>query len=115
MTIKAGRYLALLDASKVERWRHAKGEPDGIDEIVLHAHEDGSYTHLLRIRKGVEIPEPVKHEFHEDAFYIEGEMLNTKTKELIKGGSYVYHDPREEHGPFRCVKTCLILEFRYYK
>jgi hypothetical protein len=33
----------------------------------------------------------------------------------IKGGTYVFHKSGEESGPFRCLKTCLILEFRYYK
>jgi len=42
-------------------------------------------------------------------------MLNTKTKKTIGGGAYVFHKPGEEHGPFKCVKTCLILEFRYFK
>ena len=46
---------------------------------------------------------------------VHGEMLDIKTKEKIKGGDYVFHKPGEEHGPFRCLKACLILEFRYYK
>jgi hypothetical protein len=115
MPIKAGKYTEVLKESKDGRWEHAPGEAEGVDEIVLRRQVDGSYTHLLRIAKGVEIREPVVHEFHEEAFYLRGEMLNTKTKKTIKGGTYVYHEPGEPHGPFRCLKTCLLLEFRYYE
>jgi hypothetical protein len=110
---RAGEYVELK--SNKMHWRRAKGEPPGVDEILLHRHEDGSYTHVLRVKKGVEFTHPVKHEFYEEAYYLEGEMLNKKTKETIGGGSYVFHKPGEEHGPFKCLKTCLILEFRYHK
>jgi mannose-6-phosphate isomerase-like protein (cupin superfamily) len=113
MAIKAGAYANLMSGHL--SWSHAEGEPDGVDEAVLHRHKDGSYTHVLRIRKGVEFSEPVTHKFFEEAFYFEGEMLNTQTKKKIGAGDYVFHEPGEAHGPFKCLKTCLILEFRYYK
>jgi redox-sensitive bicupin YhaK (pirin superfamily) len=113
MAIEAGEYVQ-LKSGRV-RWRHAKGEPEGVDEVLLHRQKDGSYTHVLRIKDGVEFTQPVKHDFYEEAYYLEGEMLNTKTKETIGAGAYVFHRPGEEHGPFKCLKTCLILEFRYYK
>jgi hypothetical protein len=59
--------------------------------------------------------EPVSHKFYEEAYYLQGEMLNLRTRESIKGGAYVFHKPGEAHGPFKCVRTCLILEFRYYR
>lgn len=97
------------------KWRRPKGDPEGMDEAILNEHEDGSYTHVLRIRKGVEISEPVTHDFYEEALYLEGEMLNTKTGEKITRGAYVFHRPGEPHGPFKALKDCLLLEFRYYK
>lgn len=115
MPTKAGEYTEILKSSQKGIWKQARGEPKGVSEIILHRHPDGSYTHLLRMEAGVEMPEPVKHDFYEEAFYIQGEMLNTRTKKRIVGGSYVFHEVGEEHGPFRCLKTCLILEFRYYK
>ena len=114
MAIKAGDY-AYVTSDRQTRWRRAKGEPEGVDEVLLHKHKDGSYTHILRVKEGVEFREPVKHDFYEEAYYLEGEMVNTKTKERIGGGAYVFHEPGEEHGPFKCLKTCLILEFRYYR
>jgi hypothetical protein len=113
MAIKAGQYFD-LKPDQVS-WRRAKGEPEGVEEVVLHRHKDGSYTHVLKVKAGVEFTRPVKHEFYEEACYLEGEMLNTKTGETIEGGAYVFHKPGELHGPFKCLKTCLILEFRYYK
>lgn len=113
MEIKAGEYFELKSSQVV--WRHPKGEPDGVDEVLLNRHKDGSYTHILRIKEGVEFAQPVEHDFYEEAYYLEGEMLNTKTKKRIGSGAYVFHKPGEEHGPFKCLKTCLILEFRYYK
>ena len=114
MAIAPGDYT-YVKSDQETRWRHAKGEPEGVEEVVLHKHEDGSYTHIMRVKKGVEFREPVKHDFYEEAYYLEGEMINTKTEERIEGGAYVFHEPGEEHGPFKCLKTCLILEFRYYR
>jgi hypothetical protein len=113
MAIKAGAYFEFK--SDQASWRRARGEPEGVDEVVLHRHKDGSYTHVLRVKGGVEFAQPVEHEFYEEAHYLQGEMLNTKTGKTIKGGAYVFHKPGEPHGPFKCLKTCLILEFRYYK
>jgi mannose-6-phosphate isomerase-like protein (cupin superfamily) len=113
MTVKPGIY-ANLNADQLS-WTQAEGEPEGVDEALLHRHADGSYTHVLRVKKGIEFKETVTHNFYEEAFYFAGEMLNTKTKKKITAGDYVFHEPGEPHGPFSCLKTCLILEFRYYK
>lgn len=114
MPIRPGQY-ANINALQRADWRRAKGEPGGVDEVLLHSHEDGSYTHVMRIKEGVEYLNPVRHDFYEEAYYLEGKMLNTRTNETIEGGAYVFHEPGEEHGPFKCLKTCLVLEFRYYK
>jgi hypothetical protein len=76
VAIKAGEYFELRSAQA--RWRHAKGEPEGVDEALLHRHKDGSCTHVLRVEEGVEFKEPVRHDFFEEAYYLEGEMLNRK-------------------------------------
>lgn len=110
-----GLYADLSMANEDLKWHDVPGEPEGVSEVVLVAHEDGSYTHLMRVEEGVRIPGPVVHDFYEEAYYLQGEMLNSKTGEKISAGSYVFHEPGEEHGPFRCVTACLILEFRYFK
>jgi redox-sensitive bicupin YhaK (pirin superfamily) len=110
-----GEYVNVLNTASGLDWTRPEGEPEGVLEAPLHKHDDGSYTHVLRIEAGTEFREPVSHEFFEEAYYLQGEMLNTKTKETIKAGSYVFHEPHEKHGPFKCIKTTLILEFRYYK
>ena len=115
MRVKPGEYIDTLAAESGLQWKHPKGEPGGVGELLLNRHEDGSYTHLLRVEAGTEFPDAISHRFYEEAYYVKGEMLNTKTKEKIKGGMYVFHKPGEKHGPFRCLETCLILEFRYYK
>jgi len=112
---KPGGYRDVLVIESGSGWVHPEGEPEGVSEFTLNRHADGSYTHLLRVKKGTVFLEPVTHEFYEEAYYVHGEMLNTKTNEKIKGGAYVFHKPGEEHGPFRCLERCLILEFRYYK
>lgn len=113
--MNAGDYIELVSSNPVLKWTKVPGEPEGTAEVVPHEHEDGSYTHLLRIEKGVVIPGVVVHDFYEEAYYLEGKILNTTTGQTISRGMYVYHAPGEEHGPFRCLETCLILEFRYYK
>lgn len=115
MPVKPGEYSDILAVESGIGWSHPEGEPEGVRELLLNRHKDGSYTHLLRVEAGTEFPEPVSHEFYEEAYYVRGEMLNTKTKKKIQGGTYVFHKPGEKHGPFRCLKACLILEFRYYK
>ena len=115
MSIKAGEYAKLSTDNRRLKWTKVAGEPDGVSEVLLHKHPDGSYSHLLRIERGVVMPDIVTHDFYEEAYYLEGEILNTKTSETVTAGMYVFHEPGEEHGPFRCLKTCLILEFRNYK
>lgn len=115
MPIKPGTYAKVLKGTRSLRWQAQKDAPKGTREAFLNKHKDGSYTHLVRIPTGAEFPESVVHPFHEEAYYIHGTMLNTRTRRTITGGTYVYHRPGEEHGPFRCLKACLILEFRYYK
>jgi ChrR Cupin-like domain len=115
MAIKPGAYADILRGTGSLKWKPQRDAPKGTREAVLQKHKDGSYTHLVRIPAGVEFPDSVAHPFHEEAYYIEGAMLNTRTRHTIRSGTYVYHRPGEEHGPFRCLKACLILEFRYYK
>lgn len=112
---KSGDYVNILTGAPKLQWRHPEGEPEGVREALLNKHEDGSYTHLLWVKGGTEFTETVTHAFCEEAYYIKGEMINTKTRKKIQGGTYVFHKPGEEHGPFKCLKNCLILEFRYYK
>jgi len=114
MSAREGEYLGLLTGTQLA-WKRPKGEPKGVYEVRLREHDDGSYSHLIRIESGVDLKLPAVHEFYEEAYYISGEMLNTKTRKKIKAGDYVFHSPGEPHGPFKCLKTCLILEFRYYK
>ena len=113
--MKPGEYIKLLSPAKNLKWKRIRGEPGGVSEIILHKHKDASFTHLIRYAPGVEYFAPVVHDFYEEAYYIKGEMLNKATKKKIVGGTYVFHKPGEEHGPFKCLKECLILEFRYYK
>lgn len=115
MPVRPGKYANILETTSGSRWAHPEGEPDGVTELLLNKHADGSYTHLLRVKAGTKFSEPVSHEFYEEAYYVKGEMLNTKTRKRIKAGAYVFHKPGELHGPFKCLKTCMILEFRYYK
>jgi hypothetical protein len=115
MSNKRGEYVNILTDSSNLKWTHPEDEPEGVREAFLHKSDDGSYTHVLRIEAGTEFREPISHDFFEEAYYVEGEMLNTKTMETIKAGSYIFHEPNEEHGPFRCIRSCLILELRYYR
>ena len=113
LTMEPGSYVDLLRGKL--RFRQVKGEPEGVTEVILHKHADGSYSHLVRIKKGVKIPGPFTHEFYEEAYYVEGEMMNERTGETITAGMYVFHKPQEEHGPFTCIKTVTLVEFRYFK
>lgn len=110
-----GEYLGLLKPTRRLVWSQSRDDPPGVEEVVLHRHKDGSYSHLLRIKAGVELTQPAVHDFYEEVYYISGEMLNTKTGKKIRGGDYVFHSPGEPHGPFKCLKSCLLFEVRYYK
>jgi hypothetical protein len=80
MPAKPGGYSDVLAIESGPGWTHPEGDPEGVSEFILNRHADGSYTHLLRVKKGTVFPEPVLHEFYEEAYYVHGEMLNTKTK-----------------------------------
>lgn len=115
MEATPGKYYGVLAGNSGLTWKHPEDEPEGVREALLHTGEDGSYTHLLKVEAGTEFPVPISHEFFEEAYYIQGEMINTRTSEKISGGAYVFHQPGEPHGPFKCLRACVILEFRHYR
>ena len=114
MAIKAGDYVYVKSGQRA-RWRHAKGEPEGVDEVLLHKHEDGSYTHILRVKEGVEFSDPCPARVLRGGILSRGRDGQHEDQEEIGAGAYVFHEPGEEHGPFKCLKTCMVLEFRYYR
>jgi hypothetical protein len=60
MPIKAGEYPEILKPDRAPKWRTMKGEPEGVEEALLHKHADGSYTHLLRVKEGWNFASPLR-------------------------------------------------------
>ena len=79
----------------------------------------GSRTRLAPWAAGALIDRPVIHDFHEEVFIVEGELVVGCDAEGQGGeafGPYTFacRPPGVWHGPFVSPAGCVMLEFQYY-
>jgi uncharacterized cupin superfamily protein len=97
-------------------WRSDPVHGDKIREAIVH-HDavTGTYTRLLEIAPGFDSKMVLKHDFDEITYLVEGELINTRTKEVYRAGSFAYFPKGTEHGPFYTAIGAKTLEFRHIK
>ena len=94
----------------------------GIHEKILSDHLDtaaktGCRTRLLRLDPGVETPEAHDHDYWEELYMIEGEMMvgdGNGGMRPVSSPSYACREPGFMHGPVRTETGCLFIEFSWY-
>ena len=103
-------------------WQPVKGSAAagvggvGIREKVLSRDEEsGDVTRLLNFDAGVETTGTIAHDFWEEVWILEGELIDLGKKQTFTAGMYACRPPGMIHGPYRVSKGCTTLEFRYYK
>lgn len=96
-------------------WSPAEGYSEGIYEMILYEEEDGSHSRFLRLEPSTETEGVLTHDFHEEAYILQGELYDKTLEESFTQGMYACRAPGMEHGPYRSPNGCLTFEVRYFK
>lgn len=118
------RVLLEADALPDVRWAPVPGFEGRISELILAdnldtANRRGSRTRLARWQPGTLLPTPVVHDFHEEVFIVEGDLVvgcdaQGSGGERFDAYTFACRPPGALHGPFVSRGGCVMLEFQYY-
>ena len=105
-------------------WQTIPGYPSGFQEKILAGALDeknkvGNRTRLLRIAPGSYTTKPFVHEYWEEVFLLEGDLIvgndgQGKGGEQFKHFTYAVRPPGAYHGPFKSATGCILLETHYF-
>jgi len=84
-------------------------------EAINHTIRDGDVTRLLQFDAGVETTETITHDFWEEVWILEGELIDLGKHQTFTAGMYACRPPGMLHGPYRVSKGCVTFEVRYVK
>ncbi len=73
----------------------------------------GAQTRLLRLEAGLETTEPIAHDYWEEVWILEGELVDLGKNRTFSAGMYACRPPGMVHGPYRVERGCLTLEIHY--
>lgn len=100
------------------------GYPPGFEQKILaggldEAARSGSQTRLLRIAPGAFTTAPFIHEYWEEVYLVQGDLIVGNDKdgnggEKFEGPTYACRPPGVAHGPFKSDGGCILLEVHYY-
>ena len=82
-------------------------------KILSEDAESGDVTRLLRFDAGVETTETIAHDFWEEVWILEGELIDLGKRQTFTAGMYACRPPGMLHGPYRVPRGCVTLEIRY--
>ncbi|MHB8730987.1 MAG: cupin domain-containing protein [bacterium] len=91
------------------------GGPGITQKILSRDEESGDITRLLRFEGGAETAGTIAHDFWEEVWILEGELVDLGKKQTYTAGMYACRPPGMAHGPYRVPKGCMTLEFRYHQ
>lgn len=105
-------------------WEVPAGYPSGIQQKILSGALDetnnrGTRTRLLRFEPGVYTTKPFSHDYWEEVYLLSGDLI-VGNDEGGEGGvsfppsTYACRPPHAQHGPFKSVYGCLLLEIHYF-
>ena len=105
-------------------WSVPIGYPEGIEEKVLSgelhpATRTGCRTRLLRFAPGIYTKVPFVHDYWEEVYLMEGDLIVGNDHQGNGGisfgrNTYACRPPGAFHGPFKSEKGCTLLEIHYY-
>ncbi len=100
------------------------GYPPGFEEKILAGRLDeknkiGSRTRLLKIAPGAFSTEPFVHEYWEEVYMVQGDLIVGNDKQgkggrKFTGSTYACRPPGAKHGPFKSDGGCILLEIHYF-
>jgi len=86
----------------------------GVQQKILSRDpETGDVTRLLRFDAGVHTKDTITHDFWEEVWILEGELIDLGKKQSFSAGMYACRPPGMVHGPYRVPTGCMTLEIRY--
>ena len=101
-------------------WEPVEGSPTGgaggrgvAQRILARDPDTGDVTRLLRFDAGVETSETITHDFWEEEWILESELIDLGKGQTFRAGMYACRPPGMIHGPYRVPRGCLTLELRY--
>jgi len=89
------------------------GGPGVEQKILALDPETGDVTRLLRFAAGVETRDTIAHDFWEEVWILDGELVDLGKRETFTAGMYACRPPGMLHGPYRVPRGCTTLELRY--
>jgi hypothetical protein len=106
-------------------WHVPVGYPPGIEQKILAGSLDeqartGNRTRLLRFQPSTFTTEPFVHEYWEEVYLLDGDLIVGSDAaghggESFEPPTYACRPPGTAHGPFKSVSGCLLLEVDYYE
>ena len=96
-------------------WKPIKDYPGAYEKILNYDPETGSVTRLFKYDGGTVTQGTLSHDFIEEAYILDGSLIDLSTNLEIKPGYYGYRHPGMKHGPYSCPNGVLSLEIRNYE
>ena len=107
-----------------EGWSVPPGYPPGIEQKILSGSLDesgqrGFRSRLLRFAPGVFTTLPFIHEYWEEVYLVEGDLIVGNDSqgnggEMFSPHTYACRPPGTPHGPFKSNSGCILFELHYY-
>lgn len=108
--------IEFIDIDTEYEWRPVEGDTLGIKEKILSLDpKTQSYTRLLKFPPGIRTSETLVHDFWEEVYIVEGELIDLGKKKTYGKGFYACRPPGMKHGPYEIPRGCITFEIRYYK
>ena len=88
---------------------------DGMDDKVLSRDSDDPQilTRLVRWKAGLAVPGVMTHDWVEEVYILDGELVDDTLGKSFGPGHFASRPPHMQHGPYRTVDGCTMLEIRY--
>lgn len=109
----AKKEMEFFDVGRIP-WKPVVGMVGVWEKILSRDSQSGSYTRLLRLRRGARIQEVLSHEFWEEVYIIEGSLTDVRKRRVFTKGMYACRPPGMKHGPYVSKSGCVTIEMRYY-
>jgi len=124
-TVSAGKpHLEFTPVDFATGWARPAGYPPGFEQKVLASDLDeerktGSRSRLLRIAPGSFTTKPFVHDFWEEVYLVQGDLVVGNDDaghggETFLAPTYACRPPGVWHGPFTSREGCVLFEMHYY-
>ena len=79
----------------------------GVSQKIRIQSADGDVTWLLQFDAVLDTSETITHDFWEEVWILEGELMDLGKRQTFTAGMYACRPPGMVHGPYRVPKGCV--------